>query len=104
MWGYGDGHGPGGLWGVLMGIGWSITAFVAFLIWVGILILLVRFLLIGTRAAKLYLSQNGHDAGLFPKRPVPPAPAATPRTTATPPATKPVAKPATKPAPKKPGA
>ena len=96
MWGYGDGR-PDGLFGVLLGIGWSITAFIAFLIWVAILVLLVRFLLIGTRAAKLYLTQNGHDAGVFPKRPTPPgAPAAAPRTTTAAPA-KPAAAPATKP-------
>ena len=96
MFGYGDGR-PDGVWGILMGIGWSITGFIAFLIWLAIIALLVRFLVIGTRAAKLYLSQNGQDAGLFPKRPVPPmAPAAAPRTTATTP-TKPVAKPAPKP-------
>lgn len=100
MWGYGDGR-PDGLWGILLGIGWSITGFVAFLIWIGILILLVRFLLIGTRAAKVYLTQNGHDAGVFSKRPTPPAPAAAaaPRTTTAPvanpapPATKPVPNP-----------
>jgi len=107
MWGYGDGHGPGGILGVLLTIGWGITAFVGFLIWVAIIILLVRFLLIGTRAAKLYLTQNGADAGVFPKRPTPPvapaAPAATAPTTkaapatTTAPATKPVTKPATKP-------
>ena len=95
MWGYGDGR-PDGVFGVLLGIGWSITAFIAFLIWLAIIILLVRFLLIATRAAKLYLTQNGHDAGVFPKRPTPPtAPAAAPRTTTH--RTKPVAKPATKP-------
>ena len=98
MWGYGDGR-PDGLFGVLLGIGWSITAFIAFLIWIAILILLVRFLLIATRAAKVYLTQNGQDSGVFPKRPTPPtAPAATTRTTTTP-----VVKPtttATKPVPK----
>lgn len=99
MWGYGDGR-PDGLLGVLLGIGGSITAFIAFLIWVAILVLLVRFLLIGTRAAKLYLTQNGHDAGVFPKRPTPPAaPAAAARTTTTP-AAKPATGPATKPTPK----
>jgi hypothetical protein len=105
MWGYGDGRGPDGLFGVLLGIGWGITAFIGFLIWLSVIILLVRFLLIGTRAAKFYLSQNGQDAGLFPKRPVPPtapAAAAAPRTTANAPATKPVAKPPTKPT-EKPG-
>jgi hypothetical protein len=113
MWDY-DGRGPDGLLGVLLGIGWSITGFIAFLIWIGVLILLVRFLLIGTRAAKLYLSQNGQDSGLFPRRPEPPAtpaPAAAPstttaaRSTSTAPTapvakaatTKPVTKPATRP-------
>ena len=98
MWGYGDGR-PDGVFGILLGIGWSITAFIAFLIWVAIIVLLVRFLLIGTRAAKLYLTQNGHDAGVFPRRPTPPvAPAAAPRTTTAPAkpataATKPIPKP-----------
>jgi hypothetical protein len=89
MFDYGDGR-PDGVWGILMGIGWSITAFIGFLIWLAIIALLVRFLLIATRAAKLYLSQNGEDAGLFPRRPVPPtapAPASTARTTATAPTT-----------------
>lgn len=108
MWGYGDGR-PDGLFGVLLGIGWSITGFIAFLIWIAILVLLVRFLLIGTRAAKLYLTQHGQDAGVFPKRPTPPgapaAPAAAPRTTAAPAkpapaATKPVSKPVPVPKPK----
>ncbi len=98
MWGYGDGR-PDGVWGFLMGIGWSITAFIAFLIWLAIIILLVRFLVIATRAAKLYLSQNGQDAGLFPKRPVPPtAPAAAAPTTTAPTTTAPT-KPVTKPVP-----
>ena len=101
MLGYGDGR-PDGLWGILMGIGWSITAFILFLIWLGVIVLLVRFLVIATRAAKHYLSQNGQEPGLFPKRPVAPtAPAAAaptttaPRTTTAP--TKPVTKPVTKP-------
>jgi hypothetical protein len=101
MWDYDDGR-PDGVWGILMGVGWSITAFIAFLIWLAIIVLLVRFLVIGTRAAKLYLSQNGQDAGLFPRRPVAPtAPAAAPRTTTTAPTTAPT-KPVTKPAPKPP--
>ncbi len=85
----------------LLGIGWSITAFIAFLIWIAILMLLVRFLLIATRAAKLYLTQNGHDAGVFPKRPTPPvvAAAAAAHRPTTAPAVKP-ATPATKPVPK----
>jgi len=101
MWGYGDGR-PDGLWGILMGIGWSITAFIAFLIWLAIIVLLVRFLVIATRAAKHYLSQNGQDAGLFPKRPVAPtAPAAaSPTATAAPRTTTAATKPVTKPVPK----
>lgn len=77
MFGFGYGH-RDGIWALLMGIGWTITGFIAFLIWVGILILLVRFLVIGTRAAKLYLSQNGQESRMFAKRPEPPAPSATP--------------------------
>ena len=38
--GFPDGRGPDGIFGVLLGIGWSITAFIGFLIWIAILILL----------------------------------------------------------------
>ena len=65
-------HDGWGFFGVLSTIASWITGFVVFLIWVAILVLLVRFLLIGTRAAKFYLTQHGQDAGLLPRRPAPP--------------------------------
>ena len=56
--------------------------------------LFVRFLLIATRAAKVYLRNNGHHDGVLPSRvraaPRAPAPAAT-----APPATKPAPRPRT---------
>lgn len=100
------GYGPGG-WDYfeIMGrIGSILVGSILFLVWLAVLVLLVRFLLIGTRAAKLYLRSNGHHDGLFGPRPTPPAapapaataPAATtaPRT-ATPPATRPAPRPRT---------
>ncbi len=59
---------------------WAIGSFavglVFFLVWVGILILLVRFLVIGTRAAKFYLSSNGQHSGLLGSNPAPTSPSA----------------------------
>ena len=100
MWGYGDGR-PDGMFGVLLGIGWSITAFIAFLIWVAILVLLVRFLLIGDprrealphaerpRRRGLPAAADASDGSRGGRRARPTAPAAKPAT----PATKPVPKP-----------
>jgi hypothetical protein len=60
---------------------------VLFLIWLAIVILLVRFLLIGTRAAKAYLRSQGVHDGVLPARAAAPAttaaPAAAPTTTTT---------------------
>lgn len=72
--GYGGGH---RVIEALMAIGSFAVGLVFFLIWVGILILLVRFLVIGTRAAKFYLSSNGQHTGLLGATPAAPtAPAA----------------------------
>jgi hypothetical protein len=88
------GWGPGG-WGghiaeVLWGIGSFFVGLVFFLIWLAIILLLVRFLLIGTRAAKAYLRSQGQHDGLLPQRAAAPAttvapaaPAATTTTTRT---------------------
>ena len=56
-------------------------------IWLALIVLFVRFLIVGTRAAELYIKVNRHhDTTVAPAAPVapvaPPAPAATPRTTA----------------------
>jgi len=88
-------YGPGNFMQIF-GFFWaSLTGFVFFLIWVAVLLLLVRFLLIGTRAAKLYLRSNGEHDGLLPQRATSattPAPAAPATTT---PATKPAPRPRT---------
>lgn len=87
------GWGPGGwnffeIWGVVAS--W-VAGFFLFLIWLAVIVLFVRFLLIATRAAKLYLRNNGAHDGLLPNRPAAPAapapaPAAAAPTTATKPA------------------
>lgn len=87
----------GGVFGALAAVATWITGFVFFLIWVAVLLLFVRFLLIATRAAKVYLRNNGEHDGLLPRpAPMPAAPA--PGRTA-PTASAPAAA-ATKPAPR----
>jgi cell division protein FtsN len=80
-------------------LAWGFVGFILFLLWLGVILLVVRFLLIGTRAAKHYLRVNGQHEGVLPqpKPSAPSAPAAAPRTTTTPPAPAAVAKPAPKP-------
>ena len=75
MWGFGW-FGP-----LLMNVLCGILAIFTMLVVIGLIFLLVRFLLVGTKAAQLYLAKNA-------------PPAATPATTATTPATAP-AKPRT---------
>lgn len=80
MWGWG----PGGwnffeVWGAVAS--W-IAGFFLFLIWLAVVVLFVRFLLIATRAAKVYLRNNGAHDGVLPNRPAGPvAPAAAPAST-----------------------
>jgi len=86
--------GPGGWFGhiaeVLWGIGSFFVGLIFFVVWVAIIVLLVRFLLIGTRAAKAYLRSQGLHDGVLQQRaaaPVAPvAPAAPATTTVTKPA------------------
>ena len=70
-------HGPGGF-GLIGGIFADVLAglvfIICFIIVVGLLVVLVRFLLVATKAAEIYVSKNG------PVQPVAPA---TPATTAT---------------------
>jgi predicted lipid-binding transport protein (Tim44 family) len=103
------GFGRGGGFGPIVSlIASGIVAVLFFLVAVGLLFLLVRFLLVGTRAAQLYIArhepprpvapQPGPDfaapSGSAPNSPAPTetapaaptAPAATPRTRKTPPA------------------
>jgi len=84
-------------YGVLATIASWITGFILFLVWLAVIILFVRFLIIATRAAKLYLRTNGQHDGLLPHRPAAPPTAAAPA--ATPPATKPAPRPRTPKAP-----
>ena len=71
------------IWGVAAS---SVAGFFLFLIWLAVIVLFVRFLLIGTRAAKVYLRNNGAHDGILPNRPAarvaPAAPAATDATRA----------------------
>ena len=90
------GYGPGGWWENITHVLWGIGSFFVgaffFLVWLAVIVLFVRFLLIGTRAAKTYLRNNGVHDGVLPQRPA--TPAAAPATTVSP------AAPATKPAPR----
>jgi hypothetical protein len=75
------GHGWG-FFGVMSTIATWVTGLLLFLIWLTVVILFVRFLLIATRAAKVYLRNNGEADGVLPPRVMAPAaPVAT--TTAT---------------------
>ena len=78
------GYGPGGWWDTISHVLWGIGSFFVgaffFLIWLAVIVLFVRFLLIGTRAAKTYLRNNGVHDGVMPARTAA-APAAAPATT-----------------------
>ena len=80
MFGWGPGH-FFEIWGVIAS--W-VAGFFLFLIWLAVIVLFVRFLLIATRAAKVYLRNNGAHDGLLPNRPA--GPAAPASSTATKPA------------------
>lgn len=90
MWGW-DGWwgGPlGNLWHLIVSIFWGAAHLLALLVFVGVLILLVRFLLVGTRAAQLYISRHSPTDGTPASTPTPAAPspdsgAATTRSAAT---------------------
>jgi hypothetical protein len=76
------GHGPDGVLGVFAALTYGIVGFLVFLVWLAIILLLVRFLLIGTRAAKHYLRSNGQYDGVLPQpKPAAPAAPAAPATT-----------------------
>ena len=79
--------GPGGWFGHMSEVLWGIASFfvglIVFAIWVAIIVLLVRFLLIGTRAAKAYLRSQGQYDGVLPQRSTV-APTTTPSTVAKP--------------------
>lgn len=98
--GYGSmGYGLGWFWHAIVTIVGGLLGFFLFLIAVGLLFLLVRFLLAGTRAAHIYIAKNSPPA---PARPTAAAP--TTVTAAKPAAAKPAATTATKPRTPKPPA
>jgi hypothetical protein len=78
----------------MLSIFWGLAQLLALLVFVGVLILLVRFLLVGTRAAQLYISRHSPAA---PAGTATTAPSAAPSgtaattTTRTAPATRPAA-------------
>jgi predicted lipid-binding transport protein (Tim44 family) len=86
----GYGH-AGLLWGVLGFIASVIGTIVLLAVIGGLIFLLVRFLLVATTAAKIYVAKNTPDAPVTPSEPVVPAATSTttPATTVTPPTTKP---------------
>jgi cell division protein FtsN len=90
MWGWG----PGGwdFFDILGRIASFTAGVILFLIWLAVIILFVRFLLIATRAAKVYLRNNGHADGVLPSRPASPAAPAAATTTTTAPPTRPAPK------------
>lgn len=103
------GHGFGWLGGIFAAIAWSIGVFVLLVILLVPIVLLARFLWVGTKAAQRYLELNGAPAPRV-RTAAPTAPAATTPTTAAPPAkaaapattTKPVTTPLPKSKPPKP--
>ena len=90
---HGFGPGGGGIAHVFLAIGGFVVWLIALAVIVGILVLLVRFLLVATRAAKLYVAT--HE----PAKPVAhtPAPATTSPAVVSDPVSEPLAKPAAKP-------
>lgn len=88
---YNMGAGALGLAGLVV---WGFFSLLALAVIVGLVFLLVRFLLVATRAAQLYVQQNEPAKTVAPQAPaVPPVPSApasaTTPTTATVPTTKP---------------
>ena len=75
------GNGGWDYFGVMSMISGWVIGFIFFLIWLAVVLLFVRFLLIGTRAAKSYLRSRGEHDGLLPRNNAPAAPAAPAATT-----------------------
>lgn len=70
MWGFDGGPGIGGFWHVILTIFFGVGQLLAIVVFLGLIFLLVRFLLVATRAAHLYIAKNSPA--------VPPAPPAAP--------------------------
>ncbi|MDQ1551125.1 MAG: hypothetical protein QOD50_547 [Actinomycetota bacterium] len=82
-------HGPGGL-GMIGGIFADVLAglvfIICFIVVVGLLVVLVRFLLVATKAAEIYIAKNGPARSTVESTPA--ATATIPTTTTTPAATR----------------
>jgi hypothetical protein len=75
----------GGFFELMARLGSILVGSILFLIWLAVIVLFVRFPLIATRAAKVYLKNNGHHDGVLPARAAtPPAAAAAPAATTKP--------------------
>lgn len=81
MWGYDGGYGFGGFWHLILGIFFGVGQVLAILVFLGVLFLLVRFLLVATRAAHVYIAKNAPAAKPVPPAATKPAAAARPTTT-----------------------
>jgi predicted lipid-binding transport protein (Tim44 family) len=94
--------GVGFFGGIFADILAGLVFIICFIVVVGVLFVLIRFLLVATRAAQIYVAKNSADRPTA--RAVPSAPAASAPATATKPPTAPAtaAKPATRPAPRTP--
>lgn len=89
MWDW-DGRGGGlaAVWHWILGIFWGVGQLLALLVFLGVLFLFVRFLIVATRAAHLYIARNSPPAPAAARpaatRPAPTTrPATTTRTTPT---------------------
>jgi hypothetical protein len=93
MWG-GDGFGPGGpgggfgggfgdFWHVILGIFFGVGQVLALLVFLGVLFLFVRFLIVATRAAQVYVAKNAPAAPPAAKPATATKPAAATRPTTT---------------------
>ena len=83
MWDWdGRGDGLGTVWHWILGIFWGVGQLLALLVFLGVLFLFVRFLIVATRAAHLYVARNSPPAPPA-ARAAPTRPATTTRSTAT---------------------
>ena len=53
---------PAAVWHWILGIFWGVGQLLALLVFLGVLFLFVRFLLVATRAAHLYVARNSPPA------------------------------------------
>lgn len=84
MWDFDGRGGWGTVWHWILGIFWGVGQLLALLVFLGVLFLFVRFLLVATRAAHLYIARNGPPPAAARTAPTTrPAPSTTARTATT---------------------